>query len=289
MNIFSLFRSDKQKPDWTYAAPGIIWRILFSESGKIIGECRNQERKSVSFFCLNGENGSSVWEDLTLDEPWWVGIEAVQRNTLLLHGFVKPDMPQHKQIVAFDVDTGKQRWRNDELTYWFGQSHKVYAYRDTFERRIGYALNLQTGAIEETYDDGLEGLHQLRRRAFDEQDVGGFRFPEVLNVRSLESSVGAMVTKEIKGKSVTGNVEFINERGYFLLNYYTLVAGSSVDSPIYDNHFVIFHMERKSMVFSDVLARNAKAPVPDSFFVKSPFVYFIKDYNILAALRLWKS
>ena len=289
MRIFPLFRINKHRPHWTYAARGTIWRILFSDSGKIIGECRDQERKSVSFFCVNGESGSPVWEGLRLDEPWWVGMEAVQGNTLLLHGFVKPDMPQHKQIVAFDVDTGKERWRNDELTYWFGLGQMVYAYRDTFEKRIGCALNLHTGAIEQTHDDSLEDLHRLRRRAFEEKDVAGFRFPEVLDPHSAEPWVGALVRREIKGKSVAGDAEFINEQGYLLLNYYTRASRPSAGVPVYDNHFVILHVERGSRVFSDVLARSAKAPVPDSFFVRFPFVYFIKDYNTLTALRLWKS
>lgn len=289
MSIFSLFQSDKRTPEWTHTAKGTIWRILFSEGGSIVGECRDQDKKLATFFCVNGQTGQVLWEHGTLEEPWWVGIEAIQGNIVLFHEFAKPDLPQHKKIRAFDVGSGKELWKNDDLTFWFGYKDKLYAYRDLFDGRVGYAMNVHTGEIEETYNDRLGELQTLRRLATDEQHAEDFRFPEPLNVETAEGTVSSIVRKEIRGEQVMGNIEYLKEQGYLLLNYHTQSPGSTIDAPTYENRLAIFDIERGKKIFEETLGRNLKAFVPDSFFLKLPFVYFIKDQQTLTALQLWKS
>jgi len=286
MKRASFFGFGQRKPAWTYAAHGAIWRIEISGSGKIIVECRDQERKEVSFFCLEGETGAPRWEDRKLEEPWWVGIESVQGETLLLHQFAQPDMPEHKRIVALAIDSGTEQWRNDDLTYWFGIRDKVYAYQDTLEKRIGHALNLATGAVEQTFRENLDELRALRTASFQELPSGDSRFPEILDERSEEPPILAAVDKETKGKNVAGNIEYVRERDLLLFNYHEPARGSSAGSPLFDNHFVIFDLQRRKKVFSEVLASGLRTPVPDSFFVRPPFAYFVKNQNMLTAIRL---
>lgn len=289
MKILSLFRTGQLKVEWAYTAHGSIWRILVSETGRFVGECRDQQEKTTSFFCVDSATGTVVWQDLRLQERWWIGIEAVHDNVLIVHGFTKPDFPVHKGMAAFDIETGAERWHNDDLTYWFGHHGAVYAYRDLFEKRIGYALNLYTGAVERTYDESLEPLHQLRKQASGKPDPEELRFPELTDVGSLESSLGAMIEREVRGKKIAGGIEQIAEGDFVLLSYHSLRPESTIESPLYDNKFVIFDLEKRRTLFSDIIARNARAPVPDSFFVKFPFVYFVKDLATLTAVRLWKS
>jgi hypothetical protein len=289
MKILSLLRSERRTPEWTYIAHGTIWRIEISRSGEILGESRDQQRKVVSFFCLEGETGAPRWEDLKLEEPWWVGIESVQEDTLLLHQFTQPDMPEHKRILAFDIHSGRERWRNDELTYWFGNRDKVYAYRDTFEKRIGYELDLETGVIEQTFSENLDELRALRTAALQDRPSGESRFPEILDEGTQESSIAGVVQKETKGKKAAGHVEYVREGDLLLFNYHELGRGSSSEAPLYDNRFVIVDLQRGKRVFSEVLANGLRTPVPDSFFIRLPFVYFVKNQNTLTAIRLWKS
>jgi len=286
MSIASFFGSGNRKPEWSYAAHGSIWRIEISESGKILGESRDQEQKVVSFFCLEAETGVLRWQDRKLEERWWIGIESLQGETLLLHQFAQPDLPEHKSIIALDIRTGKERWRNDELTYWFGLRGKVYAYRSTFDKRIGYMLDLDTGVTEQTFSENLDELRALRTVSFQEASPGGSRFPEVL-VQTLEdASITGLVEKETSGKRVAGDVEYIRERHSLLFSYHELGRGSSSEVPLYDSHFVIFDLRRRKRVYSEVLARGLRIPVPNSFFVRHPFAYFVKNQNILTAIRL---
>src|SRR5450759_102613 len=110
MNISSLFQKKQLKPAWSYTTEGVLWRLLFSETNFIVGEDRDTEKKEVSFFCLNASNGDVLWKDISFAEPWWIGIEGIVHGKVFLHGFKKPDMPEHGRIIAVDLGTGRELW-----------------------------------------------------------------------------------------------------------------------------------------------------------------------------------
>ena len=128
-SIISLFKEKQLKPAWQFNAGALIWRILFTSNNLIIGETRNQVAKSTSFFCINAHSGKPVWGKIEFGEPWWIGIEAIYDRWLILHGFTRPDMPEHKGIRIVELSSGKLLWKNAELSYWFVSDQKLYAYK----------------------------------------------------------------------------------------------------------------------------------------------------------------
>lgn len=289
MKIFSLFSTNKQTVDWSYASQGKIWRMLFSDGGHIVGENRNEHTKEASFFCLEERTGKLLWDGLTLEEPWWVGMEAVQKNVLLLHTFAKPDLPEHRGILAYDLTSAQPIWHNKELTFWFGYENSVYAYKTMFERRRGYSLDLHSGEIIQEFTESLDELQTVRELSMHERRQDDYRFPEVLNLANADVRTSEAVKKTVGNRRIHGEIEFVRDREYLLFNYHAEEKGSTEDAVSLENRLEIIEVERNQRVYSDLLARGAKAPVPDSFFVKGDVVYFIKDSSILAALRLWKS
>ena len=288
MNFFSFFRSERLTPEWSFVADGIVWRLLFTGRGKIVGECRNQEKKTASFFCLAEASGKPVWQDLRLDEDWWVGMEAVHGDTLLLHGFASPDMPEHRGIRAYDLETGSLRWRNNEVTYWFGMGDRICAYRDFFERRVGYEIDAGTGELKTTYDQSLQDLHDLRRQAAETEPGPEMTLPEILSEGSVEPGIFTFVSRLTNGKGVVGNVEFIRESDILAFNYHVRARESSAQTQFFENHLFIYRYPQGNRLFSDVTARDLKAQVPDSFFIRRRRLFIIKDKKTLTALRLWK-
>ena len=286
MKIFSFLGLSSSTPEWTYVSRGSIWRIVFSQSGTIVGESRDHEQKTASFFCIDERTGSVVWQDMSVHEPWWVGIDSVYRDVIIFHEFANPGLPEHRGILVSDLGSGKLLWHNRELTFWFAFKEFAYAYKPMFEKRIGYKLSLKTGEVLEEFGDALDELYVLRKLAQDEQQQEGFLFPEVLEQGAVKEEVSAFVHKETKGKKVHGQVEFIHHPPYVLLNYYTPGRTSTEGSLVLENRFSIFDTERKSKIFGEILAIDAKAPTPDSFFVKGELAYFIKDQRVLTALRL---
>ena len=288
MSFLSAFRSERLVPDWSYQAGGVIWRILFSDQSRIIGESRSQEKKAASFFCLDEQTGKPEWEDLRLDEPWWIGIEAVVGNTLLLHTYTAPDMPEHRGIQAFDIETGKLRWSNDEATFWFGVGDRLFGYRDFFERRVGYEIDLQTGEVTKTYDDSLQELHDLRGQLPAGQSGQELKFPEILQADEGEPKVRTLVNRVTRSGRIVGNVEFVEEEDLVSFNFHVGSGKPASETPALENHLMVYRVSSGKKLFSDVIGRNLKAYVPDSFFIRRPRLFYIKDQNALTALRLWK-
>ncbi|MGA3246387.1 MAG: DUF4905 domain-containing protein [Bacteroidota bacterium] len=288
MNFFSFFRSERLTPEWSFVADGIVWRLLFTGRGRIVGECRNQEKKTTSFFCLSEESGKPVWQGLRLDEDWWVGMEAVHGDTLLLHGFASPDMPEHRGIRSYDLETGSLRWRKDEVTYWFGMGDRIFAYRDFFERRVGYEIDPRTGELKTAYEQSLQELHDLRRQAAETEPGPDMTLPEILSEGSVEPAILIFVSRLTKGKGVVGNVEFIRESDILAFNYHVRARESTAQTAFFENHLFIYRYPHGNRLFSDVTARDLKAQVPDSFFIRRRRLFFIKDQKTLTALRLWK-
>jgi hypothetical protein len=288
MNFFSFFRSGRLTPDWSYVAHGIVWRLLFTGKGRIVGECRDQEKKTVSFFCLDEESGKPVWQDLRLDEEWWVGIEAVLGDTLVLHGFASPDMPEHRGIRAYDVESGTLRWRNNDATYWFGAGDRLFAYRDFFERRVGYEIELGTGELKTTFDQSLQELHEIRRQVAEAEPATDMTLPEILSEGSVEPAIHAFVSRLTKGKGIAGNIEFIRASDILAFNYHLRARGGAAQTPLFENHLYVYRYPHGTRLFSDVTARGLKAQVPDAFFIRRRRLFYVKDQRTLIALRLWK-
>jgi hypothetical protein len=150
-------------------------------------------------------------------------------------------------------------------------------------------LNVRSGEILQTFDDSFEELRRIRSLATDEQRQEAFRFPEILDANSVDPLMEAMVRKATAGTRVAGEIEYIREQGYLVFNYHVPEADTGAEAPLFSNRLSVIDMQGNKSVFSAVLAHNVKAFIPDSFFAKLPYVYFIKDQTTLTAVKLWKS
>jgi outer membrane protein assembly factor BamB len=286
LKILSLFGRLPLEPAWSFTPNGNIWRLLPSETGEIIGEARDQEAKRVSFFALNSDTGVPLWQGMVLDEPWWTGIEDVSQGILLLHTFASPDMPQHQGIVAIDMQSGETVWTNRELTFWFTHGQSVYAHKALFEKRVVLELNLRTGEnIREFGDDSETDLFQKRQDSI-KRNQNGLRFPEAVNLDTMDPGIASVVRKEIRGKAIQGYLECAVEENQVVLNYHTESKEGADGSPLFDNHFGILDNRSGKLMYSDTIAHKCRAVVPDSFFIRGGTVYYIKDQRTLIAVRL---
>ncbi|MGD0590216.1 MAG: DUF4905 domain-containing protein [Bacteroidota bacterium] len=288
-DFFPLIRSKQLKPIWEFSTGVLIWRIFNSSHNTIIGETRNQEAKSTSFFCVDARTGKSLWKDIEFDEPWWIGIEKVYDKWIILHRFARPDMPEHRGIHMVELATGKLLWRNDDLTYWFVHDQKLYAYKYIFEKRLGYEIDINTGTVLNEYADTLDSLHELRRQILQEESDGmqGTELLELYNQEQIDSEVATSIRQITGGNALEGRIEYLLRSNILLVSYYRK-ENSSASSTL-ENIFTVYDTERRKKRFSEIIVKGVQAPSPDTFFVKDEFVYFIKNQNTLTALRLWKS
>ncbi|MFA6455900.1 MAG: DUF4905 domain-containing protein [Bacteroidota bacterium] len=271
MKFFSLF-SNHLSPSWEFSAENVLWRIMFSGNGKIIGEDRNTESKTVTFFCLDASTGKPLWRNKTFGEQWWIGLDAVAEDRLYLHGYKKPDMPEHKHIIAVDIRTGDVLWKNSECTFLAIQSPYVYGYKDLFERRSYFRIDDRTGEILEELTELPESVGENLQ--YERTD---FSFSDAVTEADGDVWTAASAMEEFQ------SAESIVTEKYTLLNVY------SRNTPPVEglkNTLTIIDSSTNKKVYSDVLNESTPYPVPDSFFMDGKRVYYIKERKTFVALNL---
>jgi hypothetical protein len=287
-NLFPLFRSKQLKPVWEFNTGVLVWKILFTSHNTIVGETRDQAAKLTRFFCIDASSGRVLWKEKEYDEPWWIGIETVYDRWMILHGFARPDMPEHQGVRIIELETGALLWRNDDVCYWFINDQKLYAYKYLFEKRIGYEIDFRTGAILHKYSDNLDVLHELRNTA--QQSLSEIQaslvFPELFNDTENNSIVEALVRQITAKNALQDSIEILLQNNILFVSYCQREEESE-DSTL-RNVFTIYDTQKERTLFTEVLMYNVRIPSPDTFFVKDTFLYFIKNKSIITALQPWK-
>lgn len=286
--LYSLFHPGKIKPEWEFNPGALIWRIFCTSTNRIIGEARDKAKKSASFFCLDAHSGRTLWKNLTLDESWWIGIEAVQRDVLILHEFARPDMPQHKGLLAVDGESGKLLWKNAAFSYWFSDENIVYGQKNEFEKRAGCALDLRTGTVLSEYADNLEPLLALERSSRENGVRQTALFPEPFDPDGIDPAVADTMVTLMERKTRIQSMEFLLHRGLLLVDFYETIPAAH-ESPALTNILEIIDSKSGRVLHREAITIGAGAPAPDAFFVKDNYLYFIKNQTTLTAMKLWKS
>jgi hypothetical protein len=286
LKILSLFSGPSLKPSWTFTPTDAIWRLVPARSGELVGEARNQETKRVSFFAIDGNTGVPLWQNLVLDEQWWIGIEDISDGVLLLHKFASPDMPQHRGIIAIDLRTGNQLWLNGELTFWFAYNNSVYAHKMLFEKRVASELDVHTGQTVREFGENLVPLLFEKREEAIRENQDGLQFPEIGEFDRIDPRIAGMMRKELPATEVRGPVEYAHMDKFLLMNYHILARGANEKRPLLDNQLKIIDAASGKVIYYDTIVHNSPAPVPDSFFVRNGTVHYIKDQKTLTAIHL---
>jgi hypothetical protein len=267
---------------WSFEAPGDIWRIIPTASGQILGEVRLHQDKRVSFFCLEEKGGATLWEDRRFDEPWWIGIEAVFDGVLILHTYEKPDMPQHRDMIAVDLLTGGDLWKIKDVTYWFVAGSSVYSYRQQFESKAVYEHDIRTGELVRSFDESLPEFSAIRLKAQESFQTGPLTLPAPY-AAGEDLMVDGQTERWIPPESLGMGVESLRHDDYLLMSYYEAKVRTRSGRPELDNSLRIVDLTKGTLIHDEILASSVPAPVPDTFFVREGKVISIKDLRSLRA------
>ncbi|MCX8010147.1 MAG: DUF4905 domain-containing protein [Ignavibacteria bacterium] len=280
MSWFS--KRNKVKKLFSHSKGRQIWRIMLSNLGHLILEERDLSAKKVYFSCFNYSSGKSYWIDKQfLSEDFWIGIETVQDDILVLHKFEKPDFPTHKGIIAVDLNTGSLLWNNNELVFDFIDDDKIYASKTKFESREFFILKCKTGEVISSVGNDVQLINEIRELVDEESKYAAYLFPTQLSNEENFQEESKLVLRTIGDTKYLGYVEFINFASLFIFNCYEKIIDSSLVNKLY-----IYDKSSQKILFSEVLNQSTPAPIPDSFFIYEDILYFIKNKNEIVALKL---
>ncbi len=269
----------KPKKVFSFTDKNQIWRLLISNEDQLIIETRNVKDKEVFFHCYDLINGKKVFTKLQLNEKFWMGIEALKNGIIYFHNFAKPNMPEHKGIIAYSIIEKKIIWQNNDLTFLALIEDKIYAIKKKFEGQDVFILNSQNGNIEKELGNDPKLLSQIINQSQLDADFSDYLYPEQNQLYTKE--IKNIINKEIGDKGNIENIEslYINSLLYF--NYY-----KRQENNLLDNVFVVYNLEKRKKVIYEVINKNLNAFAPDSFFVYKNYLLVLKNKNEIVSYKI---
>jgi hypothetical protein len=208
---------------------------------------------------------------------------------MILHGFVRPDMPEHRGIRVVDIESGKLAWKTDNLSFWFVDNEILYAHKYLFEKHIGCELDIKTGTILHENSDSLDLLQELRQKVSQKESERqqNVIFPEIFDEYQGDSGLRTIIQQISEGKALDGWIEFLFHRDILIVSQYRQEQNNT-ESGLLNNILSVHDLISKKTLYRDFIAKGVKTPSPDSFFVKDNLLIFIKHQSMLTALQPWK-
>jgi hypothetical protein len=266
----------KIKKEYTFTNNRQIWRLLPSNSWMVI-EDRNIETKEAFFSCIEINTGKKIFKNFQMDEKYWVGIETIKNNTIFFHKYVKPDMPGHKGIYAFDLKTRKFLWENENAVFLVWNDQKIFCYTELFEGRKFYVLDSMTGELIEELGNDFESINKIREKFIHEDDSSGYHFTQPYAAGSGNDPAVAEIMHNLKNsKVIYGKIEHIFINPLLLFNFHEVQDDGSLK-----NQLKIVDINSGKFIYEETLNKKSNSYVPDSFFIKDDLIFILIEKNLL--------
>lgn len=269
------------KPGWTFKTDKKVWRLL-PGSGVLVTELRDPDVKTSEYAGIDIETGSSLWEGLVFEDSWWVVVNRIFRDVLILQQFVRPDMPTPGKIFVADLHSGKLLWHNDEVSYLNASGDVIYGMRRSTESTVIIGFDFRTGAEKLAFpaDDPRADEISLTRQE-DEFVLSSF-FEEIAD--SLPREKAASLVRIPPTNAL--NATFIpSVSGKDIAGFYTDAGKDEKGVPVFDSHLRVIDSEKK-VVFDDIVDRKVYTTLGDFYFVVGTKLIYARNSDEIVAIDL---
>ena len=272
----------KIKKKYTHHNKRPIWRVLPTETGKLIVEEREKDNKQVYFHCLNIESGKKIFINLQLEEKFWIGIEAIYNDMIYFHKFIKPDMPNHVGIIAMNLNEQKILWENFNYSFLFIWKKKVYCFQQMFEGRKYFSLDYKSGNLLEDFGDDVGKINEVKKELDESVAYAGYLFPISYNSNiTVSANLNEVFQKLRNDFTFSGTIEYVQKNGLLLFNFHIVNSEGN-----FSNRFKALDLSSGKYIFEETLIKETKTFAPDSFFVKDDLLFLLFGKNRLSVYSI---
>ena len=285
-----MFRKNKNnlKPEWIFNQKGNLWKFIFGGNNFIAGETRDIENKILYFFSISIKDGKRHMSDFLFEEGnYWVSVEGASSRILYLNRFEKPELPYHKNIIALDILTGRKLWENDEYQYFFSTEDKLFGIKQKFQSTEISEIDIRNGKTDKIFlDDEYPALLDLKRKSDHDLYNEYNDYPRSFNQFPPDSYLKDIIKSEIR--NCEGGTEYLIKGNNLLFNYYkeSNLNIKDISRKYYTNTFCIFDITSGKKIYNDILNLQSGYNVPDNFFSRNEFIYYLREKKDLVALKL---
>ena len=279
MGLLDRLRGFSLHPAWHYAAHGTLWQIQVGSPRFLLGEARDQEKKTVSFFSIDRETGEVHWEGVNPVGSWWAGVEGIFGEIVLFHGFATPDLPIHKGIFAVDGRNGTLLWSEPVLRFLWCSGGIVGARPIAGESGGETLLGLETGRVME--GKTVEGYPLPSSRSAAEtaafpSSLGQFTDSEPDLVDALRRAVPSGAVRETLAAIFTDAKAIVE----YAVNL------STPDRQSHRVVIAVFDRKTGRRLFEATVLPDTPIGQPEPFFVQGGILFYVADRTSLYAVRL---
>jgi len=268
------------KKYFQYKSGKQIFRLLITDSDKLLIETRDTNTKEVFFNCFELESGKQIFTEIQLEEKTWLGVEAVYKDIIYFHKFPKPNMPGHKEIIAFDIAGQKIIWQNNVYAFSFVYEDKVYAYTQGFEERFFYSLDYITGEVLKDFGSNYELINSLKAQQENSKDWSRYIYPE-LNISGADDKNKQIISQFTDGFSLVGEIEWLEINDLLFFTFHTKEKDEK-----FTNRFAAVSKTYGETILFETLNEKITALLTDSFFVYKKYLFLLKGKDEVTIYRL---
>jgi len=270
----------KLKKKFKFSDGNQVWRIKITASDKLLVETRDTEKMKAYFHSYGLIDGKKFFSDYLMPEPFWLGIEAIEDDIIFFHRYAKPDMPGHRGIFAFDINTQEILWENDLYSYLFIKNNSLYVFQERFEGRVFSILDLRTGKVIEELGNNFDKINELRDEAESSVDYSNYLFPERY-YSTNNTLIDTIISNKTKDVKINGSIDFVVNDNLLVFNFHQVGKGKELINKLY-----VFDLEKAKEIFGDILNKSANAYAPDSFFVYKNLIILLKEKKEILILEI---
>jgi hypothetical protein len=278
----------KIKPEWVFNQKGNLWKFVFGGNGFIAGETRDLEEKKLYLFTLEIQTGKKFLKEFLFEEGnYWISIEGATSGILYLHRFEKPELPYHKNIIAIDLKTGKKLWENEEYQYYFSTEESLFGLKQKFEKADLVEINVNDGRVkrnisEEEYAEILD----MKRKSDDDLYTEYYNYPKPVSQYPPDGNAANIINEAVS--NTEGEIEYIINDNKLFFNYYkpANIDTKDLTRKYYKNIFCAYDLQSGEKLYEDVLNERSSFNVPDNFFCKDNFLYYLREKKDIVAIKI---
>lgn len=252
-----------------HAEGKVVWRLLINQHDQLLIEERDMVSKTASFQVYDLSTGKQLIKNLMPEQTFWIGIEDFSGSIIYFHRFIKPDMPWHKDIIAYSVTEKKLVWENNDLVFGFKYENSVFAFKQTFDGAHFFELNAATGEIINDFGENNPLILEKRHLAEAAKDYSQYRFPNLYQ-KGIFTIADELIAKN--NAQDIGQQEYINTDNALFVTMHIKNKKNTTQQVLY-----AVDLHSKKVYLEELLHKNEQSLQFDAFFTFRNFLIIIRD------------
>jgi hypothetical protein len=165
----------------------------------------------------------------------------------------------------------------------------LYGYKRKFET-VEYAeLDPVTGMVRRIIPENENpSISELKTKSDEDLYSEFYDYPKSNSLYPAVPACAELIESEINGKDINGDIEYIIKKGKIIFNYYIKTAPelNDITRTFWKNIFCIYDIEKKKKIFEETLTERSSYNVPDNFFSRGDYLFYLVGKKELKAIFL---